>query len=162
MTIEEGHTLEADPITLASSIETVLKETRILAGATADALSALVDTRLIPGLDKPFDAFILTLHDLPPLSSMLQEASTNCLKAPFGPPRSAQYAIDQSALLLKTLRMSLREFWGETQTASQRLKASRIYRLRVLLRLPQAAARFCDLVRRLEVSVTRLRHIITE
>jgi len=153
---------EADPVRLASNINQAIRDLELTIHATIDMLGALPYSGRIPWLDKPVDPMILAVHDLPALVSMLQETSTNCLNAPFAPPRSAQYAANQIHNLLLHLNQPLRRIWGTDRPLKEGEGVSHVRRLRALVRLRAAAPDFIGYVERLEKSITRLRHIVTE
>lgn len=160
--MSESYALETDPVGLASSINLVINDLQYTTSITADMLQPWTHSRTIPWIETAFEAMMLALLDFPTLTLILQEASHNCLNAPFAPPKSAQHAVQQSAHLMGSIRKHISTYKRSLKLDNAKLQGSRLCRGRVLTRLPFIAPRFCELVKRFEFAVTRLRDIITE
>ncbi|KAK6398082.1 hypothetical protein LTR65_003162 [Meristemomyces frigidus] len=105
--MEKNHTLEVDPVRLAQDIAELAARLRATILQTMSSLELLAYLASVPILGSYFEDLILALHDLSPLISMLEEASGNCLSAPFAPPRSAQLVANNIHTILAHLRLSL-------------------------------------------------------
>ncbi|KAK4550077.1 hypothetical protein LTR36_003044 [Oleoguttula mirabilis] len=160
--MEKNHTLEVDPVRLAQDIAELAARLRATILQTMSSLELLAYLASVPILGSYFEDLILALHDLSPLISMLEEASGNCLSAPFAPPRSAQLVANNIHTILAHLRLSLYGVWISTRSGEDGPRASSIRQLRALLNLPFVTPKVCTLVQRLGKAVTRVRDIITD